>query len=147
MKIEQLPQITVIIGKDGHIFSLNNRRLYVFRKLEAEGLCNFIECQVTTKSMKSRKLSTKNGGVSVSMHPARGSVERCIPLICKNCPRAAMCARGFCNACCPAYSVKYCATHFNHDTAEYMTFLSGSMRTQIESLALAAAGCASPHAS
>ena len=56
MKIEQLPQITVIIGKDGHIFSLNNRRLYVLKYLRKEGKLKNNLIKVRTKAGNSKEL-------------------------------------------------------------------------------------------
>merc|ERR1712099_73140 len=95
-----------------------NRRLYVFRKLEADGLCEFIECRLTSHLIRQEQVSTRNGGSSVFMRSARRSAERGIPLYCKGCRKAAMCSRGFCGACCPAYSAKYCAIHCNQNLLE-----------------------------
>jgi hypothetical protein len=36
--IDDIPMITVLRGTDGHMFSLNNRRLFVLKHLRSEGL-------------------------------------------------------------------------------------------------------------
>ena len=35
--VDDLPKITVLVGVDGHMFSLNNRRLYTFKMLRQQG--------------------------------------------------------------------------------------------------------------
>eukprot|EP00928_Gymnodinium_smaydae_P083828 TRINITY_DN67060_c0_g1_i1.p1 TRINITY_DN67060_c0_g1~~TRINITY_DN67060_c0_g1_i1.p1 ORF type:complete len:248 (+),score=12.08 TRINITY_DN67060_c0_g1_i1:27-770(+) len=115
-----------------------NRRLYVYRKLEAEGLCDYIECQLVPHQLSNEALSTRSGGDSVFMRPARGSRERSIPLYCQGCrQRGATCARGFCCLCCPAHSLRYCAAHFHQDAVE-LPLMPPSVLT--ESLSLAAVG-------
>ena len=64
MKLEQLPQITVIMGADGHVFSLNNRRLYVLKALRSRGLLPDNSIGVRTKEALPREL-------------ARYTVDRC----------------------------------------------------------------------
>lgn len=57
MDVEDLPLITVIVGTDGHIFSLNNRRLYVLKSLRSRGLLPNNKILVRTKPALPRELS------------------------------------------------------------------------------------------
>jgi hypothetical protein len=54
--LEDIPLITVIEGKEGCLFSLNNRRLYLIKELRARGLLENNMCRVRTKAGLPREL-------------------------------------------------------------------------------------------
>ena len=55
LKVEDLPTITIIKNDKDDIISLNNRRLWIFKKCKEEGFLNIIH--VNTKNFK--KISKK----------------------------------------------------------------------------------------
>lgn len=64
-KINVIPNITVC-HKDGKWFTLDNRRLWVFRQLEMKGKLSRISVYVSD-SVPECKYNTKNGGTSVEI--------------------------------------------------------------------------------
>jgi hypothetical protein len=56
LKVEDLPLITVVRGGDGSLVSLNNRRLYVLKKLREEGRLANNEVKVRLKPALAREL-------------------------------------------------------------------------------------------
>jgi hypothetical protein len=64
ISIEALPLITVVKGLDGHLFSLNNRRLYVIKQLRTAGILENNMIKVRLKPALKRELE-------------RYTVERC----------------------------------------------------------------------
>ena len=63
--VDNIPKITVC-KKDGKWFTLDNRRLWVFRQLEAKGLLSSISV-FESDSIPECKYNTKNGGTSVEI--------------------------------------------------------------------------------
>lgn len=52
--------------KNGKWFTLDNRRLWVFRRLEEDGHITDVDVNVVSSDrLKARKFTTTNGGVSV----------------------------------------------------------------------------------
>lgn len=65
LRAEDLPPINVLVDPaTGHLFSLNNRRLYVFKALQAEGRLETIPVRMKpvpqTKRMKDKYTADKN---------------------------------------------------------------------------------------
>lgn len=56
--INKIPKIQVIVDKDGYCFTLNNRRLYVYKTLFKEGLIKTIEVRV--RHMESKEYERYN---------------------------------------------------------------------------------------
>jgi hypothetical protein len=54
--VSDLPLITVVVGADGHMFSLNNRRLYVIKELQTRGLLPDNTVEVRIKPALGREL-------------------------------------------------------------------------------------------
>ena len=55
-----------VFQKDGKWFSMDNRRLWVFKKLEAEGHIKDVSVKRTSiNQLPDDKFTTKNGGVDV----------------------------------------------------------------------------------
>ncbi|KAK3610018.1 hypothetical protein CHS0354_032364 [Potamilus streckersoni] len=71
MSIQKIPKISVC-QKDGKWFTVDNRRLWIFQQLEKLGKCSEIDVQVTY-SIPGNKLTTKNGGESVTVRGDPGS--------------------------------------------------------------------------
>ena len=63
--VDNIPKITVC-KKDGKWFTLDNRRLWVFRQLEAKGLLSSISV-FESDSIPECKYNTMNGGTSVEI--------------------------------------------------------------------------------
>jgi len=66
MSVNDFPTIEVI-KKDNKYYSLDNRRLYIFRVLEKEGLLRDVPITITGRSMPDKKFTTTNDGVTVKM--------------------------------------------------------------------------------
>lgn len=65
--INKIPKMRVC-KKDGKWYSLNNRRLWVFRKLEADGDIKDVRVmQVNNARLTTEKFTTRNGGESVNI--------------------------------------------------------------------------------
>ena len=65
MSVEELPKIAVI-KKDGYYYSLDNRRLYVYRVLHYRGLLeNVIVNHVSSSLFQPEKFTTINNGNSI----------------------------------------------------------------------------------
>lgn len=62
VKLDNIPKIEVEEIK-GNLYTADNRRLWVFQKLEKLGKCDTIA--VKFRNIESRKLTTKNHGTSV----------------------------------------------------------------------------------
>ncbi|KAK3596174.1 hypothetical protein CHS0354_010710 [Potamilus streckersoni] len=72
-KISDIPRISVC-QHDGEWYTKDNRRLWVFKQLEALGNCGKITVNVVQKSeIDSRKFSTENNGRSVEFIKLRSS--------------------------------------------------------------------------
>lgn len=57
-----------VCKKDGKWYTLDNRRLWVFRKLEADGHIKDVKViQVGKDRLPAEKFTTKNGGESVDI--------------------------------------------------------------------------------
>ncbi|CAC5381158.1 unnamed protein product [Mytilus coruscus] len=70
ISLEDIPNITAVI-KSGKFYTVDNRRLWVFRKAEELGFVNAIEVnQVTQRHVRRAKFTTNNGGISIRI---RGS--------------------------------------------------------------------------
>lgn len=72
IKAEDLPPISVLLDPStGHMFSLNNRRLYVFKALQARGALNDIPVRIKpvpqTKRMKGKYTADKCAKVAKLM--------------------------------------------------------------------------------
>ncbi|XP_078322159.1 uncharacterized protein LOC144621957 [Crassostrea virginica] len=69
--INDIPIITVhSIG--GHLYSSDNRRLWVFKQLETLGKCEKIKVEYSRRNINPRKFTTQNNGVSIQIRGARG---------------------------------------------------------------------------
>lgn len=69
--INDIPKITVhSIG--GHYYSADNRRLWVFQKLETLGKCEKIKVEYNRRKINPKKFTTKNNGVSIQIRGTRG---------------------------------------------------------------------------
>ncbi|CAI9741457.1 Hypothetical predicted protein [Octopus vulgaris] len=67
IKIEDFPPITVA-PHEGNYHSLDNRRLWVFKRLEDRGRCSKIKVKVSSVNLKRhRKFTTTNGGTSIKI--------------------------------------------------------------------------------
>lgn len=65
--INKIPRMRVC-KKDGKWYTLDNRRLWVFRKLEADGHIKDVKVtQVSKDRLPAEKFTTKNGGESVGI--------------------------------------------------------------------------------
>ena len=65
--INRIP-IMRVFKKDGKWFSMDNRRLWVFKKLEAEGHIKDVTVRHTSRDkLPDDKFTTQNGGVDVSI--------------------------------------------------------------------------------
>lgn len=79
LRAEDLPPISVLLDPaTGHMFSLNNRRLYVFKSLQAEGKLQTIPVRVKpvpqTKRMKDKYTAEKCAKIAKLM-PERVAAE------------------------------------------------------------------------
>jgi hypothetical protein len=55
-----------VCKKDGKWYSLDNRRLWVFKRLEADGCIDDVEVMIVSSSqLTARKFTTNNGGTIV----------------------------------------------------------------------------------
>lgn len=69
--INDIPRITVhSIGE--HLYSADNRRLWVFQKLESLGKCEKILVKYERLAIDSKKFTTQNNGVSIHIRGKRG---------------------------------------------------------------------------
>ncbi|KAL3877301.1 hypothetical protein ACJMK2_035031 [Sinanodonta woodiana] len=68
-KLSDIPEIKVMV-KDGVYYSADNRRLYIFKILEAKGLCSNISVKLVKKIYQGR-WTTKTDGLDVRV---RGQV-------------------------------------------------------------------------
>lgn len=65
MAIHQIPTMRVCM-KNGKWFTLDNRRLWIFRRLEEGGHITNVDVNVVSSDrLSARKFTTTNGGVSV----------------------------------------------------------------------------------
>jgi hypothetical protein len=65
--IQRIPKMRVC-KKDGKWYSLDNRRLWVFKKLEADGHIKGVTVQqVSQDRLTAEKFTTRNGGESVEI--------------------------------------------------------------------------------
>lgn len=65
--IKRIPKMRVF-KKDGKWFSMDNRRLWVFKKLEADGHIKDVSVRQTSRDkLPADKFTTQNGGVDVSI--------------------------------------------------------------------------------
>lgn len=65
LRVDALPMIRVILCS-GNFFSLDNRRLYVYRVLHYRGLLKHIQVKlVPITKLRSSKFTTRNNGTSV----------------------------------------------------------------------------------
>ncbi|XP_056022114.1 uncharacterized protein LOC130054980 [Ostrea edulis] len=63
--INMIPTMRVCL-KDGKWYTLDNRRLWVFKRLEAEGYISDVEVMIVSSSeLTASKFTTNNGGTSV----------------------------------------------------------------------------------
>lgn len=53
-KINNIPKIQVLIDNDGYLFSLNNRRLYVFKKLREIGIIKSVNVRIKPMNEKEK---------------------------------------------------------------------------------------------
>ncbi|XP_062584742.1 uncharacterized protein LOC134246394 [Saccostrea cucullata] len=68
--INKIPRMRVC-KKDGKWYTLDNRRLWVFRKLEADGHIKDVKVnQVSKDRLPAEKFTTENGGESVEIRRA-----------------------------------------------------------------------------
>ncbi|WAQ94291.1 hypothetical protein MAR_006762 [Mya arenaria] len=65
LQVDDLPRITVA-RHDGRWFSADNRRLWIFKKLQKLGRCSSIEV-IEISEIPSNKMTTKNEGISVEI--------------------------------------------------------------------------------
>lgn len=69
--MQRIPRIRVCL-KDGKWFTLNNRRLWVFRKLEENGYIRDINViHVGRDKLQDSKFTTTNGGKDVIVRPTK----------------------------------------------------------------------------
>ncbi|KAH3896112.1 hypothetical protein DPMN_020285 [Dreissena polymorpha] len=68
--IQSIPSITVAMH-DGKWMTMDNRRLWVFKKLERLGKCYSVDV-VVGSSIPSAKLTTTNGGVKIDVRGSPG---------------------------------------------------------------------------
>jgi hypothetical protein len=68
-----------VFKKDGKWFSMDNRRLWVFRKLEAEGHIKDVTVRHTSRDkLPDDKFTTQNGGADVSIRDTTAfSTSKC----------------------------------------------------------------------
>lgn len=75
MAIHQIPTMRVCM-KNGKWFTLDNRRLWIFRRLEEGGHITDVDVNVVSSDrLSARKFTTTNGGVSVRIRQPRGDLD------------------------------------------------------------------------
>ncbi|WAQ95539.1 hypothetical protein MAR_028229 [Mya arenaria] len=87
IKVHQFPPISVTKKPGGNKwFTLDNRRLWIFHRLEAHGMCKEIDVNVVEYSLQhGRKFTSNNGGVAISVRGFPGGewVRRITPVVPK----------------------------------------------------------------
>lgn len=75
MAIHQIPTMRVCM-KNGKWFTLDNRRLWIFRRLEEGGHITNVDVNVVSSDrLSARKFTTTNGGVSVRIRQPRVDLD------------------------------------------------------------------------
>lgn len=75
MAIHQIPTMRVCM-KNGKWFTLDNRRLWIFRRLEEGGHITDVDVNVVSSDrLSARKFTTTNGGVSVRIRQPRVDLD------------------------------------------------------------------------
>lgn len=75
MAIHQIPTMRVCM-KNGKWFTLDNRRLWIFRRLEEGGHITNVDVNVVSSDrLRARKFTTTNGGVSVRIRQPRVDLD------------------------------------------------------------------------